>query len=1124
MSSSTRELIERLAVGPSFLLLGQALFQVDGRDPVLASAADSAGVDAQSFTDLLAVDPSKRERLFDTLANVGRSAALPSWLAPLSSFPWNGVYTSLIDNRVARALEAEWRRVVPMAGSEITQRHPRSPNQLGVHMLYGGVGLPPEQRPPHDALEFALRRNEASTSLDTLTTSLLTPRGVLLIDGWRPGDWLDAERLYALAGQLLPGQGHLFSTNDDAIESDPFIQGAVNQGLLTLHRRSLASLLSEAQDAGQLVAPPSTGRTDARLLRLGGRFVPVPVDVWSGIIETARPIDDSLLLPPRETSRSLRYQQFRAFLGTSEGSTPWSALAAGFSFRREFEVRLHAAVMEALQAKERHEPLVVAGQSASGKSTALAMLAVDLARAGDVAVVHLARRGERPRADAIERFALWAEESGADATLVVWDGMTDAEEYYDLGRRLRSRGRRTLVVGSSYLSADHSQGRLIAPSQLTSDESKRIREWLESFDVLVDERDLAAITEDASFLAALYRLLPETRRGVQKGLGIELRSVEAEMERFARQFKEESHQDLGIMAAALRRAGLELPAFDRVDHEADLAEVDFGDRSTAERLTGMVVAAGRRNLRVPLDLVLRSLGREGSRTVIEAVKQFDIIRWSDDENGDQYLGVRTALEAELIARQDLRDPRAELAVIETLVSETIPRPGLGGPEVQFVVDLLDQIGPDSEDGDRFKPFYPQIVEALRQVRSTPGHANPRLMLKEGNLARKWVIWAQKNDAADPTARLAALRSAETVLEEAMELAPPSGRARLNLHVELASVLGAQAFELQRSDGHSAVLEGLAERVVSNALAARAVDPENYYPVDVVAWVTIDLSVRGELSDAQRMNLAANALASMSSIDPDALSPSQRAKYQHRQADLARQLGDDARAAEHLERLAGIEDPAAYFLLALRQSGLLSGAFDKEGATASLDRLERAPLEVREDWRVSSLMLDLFWMARTGKRFLQGQREALAFGRDDWLAALSLIDVAVGVARYDRYRVTFLRGLAHFHLGEFSQSLAAFAELDKASANLSKRVIASFVAADSSGKPVRFSGQVRSVLPDGRSGRVWVEQLNAELPFFPLRFGMDDPRRGDPLPEFHVAFNMRGPYADPIRVSQPHRPR
>jgi hypothetical protein len=1124
LDSGTKDLLEKLAVGPSFLLLGQATAELaTGEDELLAKAAKEASVllDHPSFASAKLLDAESRSSLYQALAAQSMRSTPPHWLAEVARHPWNGVFTSSIDGRVLRAFEADWRRVVPVVGTDQLVRHPRSTSELKVRMLFGGVTLPEEQGAPLDQLQLAMRSREARAALDELPAGLLTPRGVLAVDGYRVWDWLEPAALFALATQLRPGQVHLFSVDSDLL-ADPFLAAAVERGALVAHTRSLSAVLDEAEAAGRLFRPAAVTDLEARVVRLDGRLVELPRDTWNSVIGTARPVDEGLLRPAATASAAIRYQQFRAFVGSSEGAPPWTAIASGMAFERDFEAGLWDAVKRDLVAAQVPGPLIVSGQSGSGKSTALASLAVRAAREGEAAVLFIARRADRPQVDALDAFALWAEEHGAVATLVIWDGMTLVDEYFNAHRQLRALGRRVLLVGSAYYGIELTERTIAIPARLTLSEAERIPAWLNAFEVHVEPEDVPFIAADASFLAALYRLLPESRRALQAGLGLELRSAEAGMERIARALRDRGEdRELGIMAAALSRAGWEMPLFEEREREVGLEEVTFADRSTAERLTGLVLVAGRRNLRIPLDLVLRVLGRDGSTAVVEVVKQFDIIRWSDDESGDQYLGTRTALEAELLARSDLRDVREEVRVITTLLAEVRPRPGFGGPEVQFAVDLLARLGPRSEDKARFVRHYPEISQALRELRLLPARAHSRLMLIEANLGREWVMWAKDHEELQPESRLQALQEAEDVLERAIDLAPQTGRARLTLLVELASVLGAQAYELSAAGVPTTELQSLTKRIVDRTLAARAIDPEDYYPVDVIAWVCLRLSDREALAEGERIGLVADSVASLASIDEQQLSPHQQAKYHLRQEQFARLLGEPGVAEHHLQRLAENEDPAAYFLLALRESGLLQGELDMEGAKRALQRLMEGPPTVREDWRCARLILDLFWLTRTGRRFLQGEREALAFAQRDWEDCLDLTAAIAGSSAFDQYRVDFLKGLALFHLGQLRQALAIFRSLDRSTMAVSRRIIATYVASSPDGTAATFTGQVRTVTPDGRRGSVWVSELGIELPFIPYRFPADL-ERGDALPEFHIAFNLRGAIADPIRAAQPRR--
>jgi hypothetical protein len=362
---------------------------------------------------------------------------------------------------------------------------------------------------------------------------------------------------------------------------------------------------------------------------------------------------------------------------------------------------------------------------------------------------------------------------------------------------------------------------------------------------------------------------------------------------------------------------------------------------------------------------------------------------------------------------------------------------------------------------------------------------------------------------------------QEVLEQAIEgLVDGGGRAKLNLLVELASTVGAQVYEL--TDAAGVDLLGLVERIVAVTASARAIDPENYYPVDVIAWVTERVIDRQVLSEQERAGLLASSLASIDSIEPQDLSPKQRARYDSRLIQFGRLQKDPALEESHLQALRANHDPAAFYLLARKMADPTGEGWNEAGVHEALELLREAPSAVRGDWRCTGLLLDLFWWEKTGRRFLRGERETVAFSRGDWQDCLDIGQVIVDVSAYDAYRLRFLRGLAHFHLGAFRASELEFEELDRITVGMSRRVIATYLASNEHGEPLEFDGQVRNVTPDNRRGRVWIDSLGVELPFVPYRFGAEPPLRGESLSRLRIAFNMRGATADPARVSGQRR--
>lgn len=1108
--ASNRELLARLNAGPRFLLLGQGLTRSRlaqaRRDstwffPEELTPDAATGIVSGSGADFAAYDQSTQR--IESPANFERVA----------SVPWNTVFTTRIDGSLSHWLEADWRRVIPTASDDT--RSSRSSTELQVRYLFGGLSLPDDERPPSNEIGWVDSQRSASDTLASVASNLITPKGVVLVEDWSPRDWLSARDLYNFASRLGTGQVHLFSVDADTA-ANPLIAAAISRGALTTHVETVAEFLGAATQSGLLRDSPTADAGGSRFIPAGTGFVPVDVATWNRIVGTARPVDLELLEPFGHASDALTYQRFRTFLGSPEGAPPWRAIATNMKLPRTYEAQLLKVVEAALDEPAEVAPVILQGQTATGKSLALVWLAQVLARSGKAAVLHQARRRDRPMASEVEAYSAWAEGVAGLKTILIWDGMVDADDYFALHRQLRARGQRVLIVGSTYFSASMGTDRITAPIHLDKKEAEAYGPWLRSYGIDLPSPGAEA---DTSILAMLYRAIPETESGLRRGLALEVRAAESGMESLSRERKQqEPEARMTAVAAALLSAGLHLETLAPSDHAGeDLAGLAFAERSITEQLSAMLLTAGRRGLNVPLELALRVVGRQGSVVIVDFIRHFDIFRWTEDASGNQFLGVRTRLEAELLARENLTD-LTEIDVVSSFIHYVRPQFGgrTGGDEVQFIVDLMDQIGPQSTEQGRYSRWYGDLADAFADQREQSGVSHPRLVLLEVNLVREFVKRSQRNNELTRDERLARLRDSEDLLQLTLEEGDTSSRARLNLYVELAASLGSQAYELVAADGASSAeaIAPILDRLVDAVMRARAADPENIYPVDVLAWAAKDAVSSGGMTPQARVSLLADAKASLDSIDPDDLSPGHLAKYNQRQADIARLLGDKELETSYLQQLMAMDDPAAYYLLAVRALG---NGNDPERLKIALRVLLDAPTSIRDDWKCARLILDLYWQDRTGERPLRGERNTVAFIESDWWSCLELLDTLHGAAAFDQYRIAFLRGLALFHVGSIAASQSEFRELGSLGLDVSRRVHLAYLASDEDGHPRKFTGRVAWASADGRKGRVWVDQLKSEVDFVPLRFSPDAYRsKGDPVPTFHIGFNYLGPIADPIR--------
>jgi len=104
-------------------------------------------------------------------------------------------------------------------------------------------------------------------------------------------------------------------------------------------------------------------------------------------------------------------------------------------------------------------PVLVSGQSGSGKSTALADLAVSLRRRG-WPVFFFSRNETNLDSGLIDNVCQYVEKLCNRTILLIWDAARDVETYTSLAGYFALRGRKVLVLGSIYGTAAESSSTL----------------------------------------------------------------------------------------------------------------------------------------------------------------------------------------------------------------------------------------------------------------------------------------------------------------------------------------------------------------------------------------------------------------------------------------------------------------------------------------------------------------------------------------------------------------------------------------------------------------------------------------------------------------------------------------
>ncbi len=1127
MGDELDKFYEHLKRGPALLFLGQRHLAIEsGQDPFLSEVLRKYGGGGNQSLNY--------HQIFEGEAGKAPAAAL-AWMHErckrfsasestkiISDFVWSSLYTSAIDVVWYPTFRKEWRELQPIFDESYKPSDPRNRFKLHCTFLFGCVNRSDdEQRPPLTSFEWR-KRKQVAVALARRIPEIITPKGTLVIEGYSEHDWFSPEELFPIIDLLGPQQTHIFRASNELI-NHPDARQLVGAGKLIFHSTGLAEAMLRGQESGflKLGLPPEEERLGRRV-SIGDKVATVPHDIWVQSVRSAIVLDDTVLVEGPALSDEARYREFRNFLANADGRPQWAAFARGFAFVRKYEKALRKQVEDQLaQNRLADKPIILHGQTGTGKTVALGHLAFATRRNLKNPVLFIERRLQRPLPADIDRFCKWAEDTGAPASLVIWDGMVNQEDYADCLNYLTSRGRKVVLVGSCYGISEkytHETRFVKAPAELLSEEITELRRFLLSLDPGIEAILERVSQADESFLVTLYRLLPETRSRIRTGVSGEASHAEQHVTEKSQQPPEKVSARTALEQALLI-AGListeALTTTRTVDGEVVTEMQDF---------TNLVMVPGQFGLTVPLELLIRAWGKRTSWRLPSLFEGTDFFQWFEDAVGNVEVGSRNGLEATLVVQSRLGGAKLEVDYIKRLLL-AVRESGTGfgeDREVSFAVELVRAV---THQGHRFVSYLRELSHVLRQLRESLGVTNPRIMLQEANLLREWAksqdILGIRDQSVDD-----AFDEVQPILHQALELIvadKKNRRLQTFLLVELAAALASNAKHKSQSPKEAVELFNSARKTIHEA---RLIDSSNYHAIDVLAWATRDILDLSLLDEQTKAESLADVLHAFQVTDSADLDPSQQENFQQRRLQYAQLLDMEDMEADAFSELEKTGSRAGYFLRALRISGLSreskdSMNLDDPRLLSAYTYLEQHSREIATDVRCLDLMLDLWWMINTRTRFFVGERTSLRLNQVQWQKLHELVGIQEATRESQRPVVlAFLKGLALFHLGDIVRSLEVFRNLQRDSELVRgrRRIIRSYLASAETGEPRKFHGTVSRIFAEGTRGEVYVEELMQRITFIPRDF-RTDLRTNATLGEFHIAFNFLGPIADPIGYSK-----
>jgi hypothetical protein len=1116
-------LIKKLQSDPSVLFLGQSYMALDtNKDLFLSKFNDKFKIDSNEITynDIFKNQEGNKDSVRAWSQKLFENISLPTSMETISKFPWNHLFTSAIDNNLVRAFKNEVRSVQPIFNQSFKLIDPRSRTQLHETFLFGQIQYSDtDKAAPLSKLDFSKRKLIANLLLNRLPGDIITPKGVLIIEGWNPlNDWLSAEEFYSVLSLLGPSQIHIFSSNE-AIESDEYIQDLIIKGKAKGYKESLASFIESAIFSGLLDLSKISTDENGFWVFFGDKRVKVPNALRNSVGKNAILLSKTTFETVKAPSENEYVQEFREFISYSPTVPRWEGYTLGLAFKRDFIDKVVKSIEQSnIVAFE--FPLIVHGQASSGKTIGLGQVAYELVHNEKIKAAFLYIERSYKRLDEnslknIDEYCLWAEENGADRTVIIYDGMHNYDFYYSILSNLTSRGRKVILIGSSYLEMDaiNNKNFIEVSIELTQQEKQRFELFIKK--VVNDRPALSNIISSQSnknFLSVLYHYLPESKSTIND-------LIRREAKYYSDNIKQGSYQKADqslIIKDLLEELGFKESDDNNIFNE----EIVIGGENAkiATQFINLIMVIGKHGLSIPFELLLRVLGTDSIKAdFFNYIPNTDLIRWYEDHNGNIDIGPRTQLEA-LIYTYSLGGVTTEIEYIKKILKEIRDsyHSTQEDKEVEFATQLLQYL---KQSGTQYRKYIYEYADILSSLRMSKQAVHPRLMLQEASLLQEAV--KEKDFLPINKTPIEILDLAESVIREAIALDnSPKSPTYIYLKVELASIMGSKAVESKNNVVESkALFQDARDEILSFSFST-----QNYHALDILLWtirdqakITVNKSELGKLFAEAEHYLQFGAEEGIALAFQEDFS---KRKYEIGQVFNSFELSEDA-----FNELLLSGSKAGYFLRARQllggveiYSNITYSENDISKINDSLKYLVKYFNEIKYDSQCLYLLLKLWWLSKTMKPIFNTERNTLKFDQTDWTYLLEITNLLLENSNvYISPTAKYLKAISQFHTSDYNGAIETFRELSDQTdrTNIgSRRIKKYYLSSNIDGTAKPYFGIMESDLNFRNSSAfVVVDGLGKKIKCFYTDFRRTLTK--DEAIDFTIAFNFIGPVAIPI---------
>lgn len=1040
-------------------------------------------------------------------------------------YAWNSIVTTNCDMTLAASLGNDRRSVRDIMSKDDMKANLMDRKNLHVIRLFG------ENYPKTDIDELdAEDVTDQAVEMLARVAEIIKRNGILLIEDFEEPCFTHKELRKALRG-LFSNQKQVYIFN--CKNKDQYLTALENQGIAVLIENGINDFFEEFLQSEESFEHQSTDRFIQIYIEADKKSIPTFVEKRQLLeTESFATLINVGLLNEIKIPKNMYKDYFYMFLKNSVREPQWYGYAYGFNLHRNYEDRLYRKVKKGLEnvGKPNNKPLLVVGQTGTGKSISLAAVAYKIFNEKKYPVVYIndpdinfyssveykqkgINKKGSPAFNALDALLERLENLGAKATFLVWDTSsysTGREKCYRLYQALLARGRKIYLLSTAYeLSNDANEvyidenhveesvmNKKFVECQATveiSTEVDQLKEIL-SKKCNMSEQNVKSIIDyyaesSKNYLSMLYQAFDILRGNLSKGVFKEASANLQGLDKILEEGIRESSFVNNVFAFALKKI------------ESDLVKAGIGvgiDDATSEEKRKIEIAkdefikciavCSQFKLKMPYDFALRILGTYNEQ-IIRTLTQSTFFVITQDYHENYVISLRTPLEASMYISAKNMTPLDEVECIVKMLELMNSSGGYGQQqEVRLCEKVIRIIGPNNaENRNKYKRGYEEVIDALKKLREERNIWEPILVSQEITYLREYYGW---NEALEISSRIKKLEEAVSIADEVLNKIEYFGISMGTRNAIIVESANSKLLLCQLKETNDTLLFKELRRDLRNVI--------RYDSLDYHAYVTLlkcsIIEYRNESDEVKRLEL----LESMCSVadeimfeNPDV---SNSEYFQKQVVEIYLLLDNSTTVKSYIEELVSNGSSAGLYVITrklLRENKVafnkpIENEFQQSACEEvySIFNNDKYKAVLSESEPCQYMLLNVVWLMNNKEPiYLDGECWITRMSEDVWRELLGICNNFIMRFCNDAENtnqlvknIRYIKALCLGQLEQYSESISVLKSIEEDSTLGLRRVFTKHMLCDENGIPKKFSGRLGKYDEVSRSGSIFIDDF------------------------------------------------